>query len=128
MDNELDELLPEAEEEDSKFVTMAKAVYNVMFLPVVFSVIAVVVFHCYDSFIETGLSELEASKPVYWLYTKTEEDAHLKHVINILDKLGYRRGNNESDWDLLWAHDYPFKTFPHLKAIGTSYFARFKII
>ena len=32
-------------------------------------------------------------------------------VYNVLDRLGYERVsyNLSSDWDLMWAHDYPFK-------------------
>ncbi|XP_011301926.1 tubulin polyglutamylase TTLL6 isoform X2 [Fopius arisanus] len=112
--DDLEESIPEPE--DSKFATMTKAVYNVMFLPVVFSVIAVLVFHYYDTLIESQISlAINDSKPLYWLYTKKEDEGHLRHVIKVLDKLGYRRGTNESDWDLLWAHDYPFKIFPNLK-------------
>lgn len=28
----------------------------------------------------------------------------------VLSRLGYKNSSNLTDWDLLWAHDYPFKT------------------
>ncbi|CAH1167338.1 unnamed protein product [Phyllotreta striolata] len=42
-------------------------------------------------------------------YGRTPDVAHLREVFAVLERLGYRRsGDNGSDWDLLWAHDYPF--------------------
>lgn len=42
----------------------------------------------------------------------------MKHVHLVLERLGYKRDNNTSDWDLLWAHDYPFTKIPiEMKAI-----------
>ena len=36
---------------------------------------------------------------------------YLKHVWNVLGRGGYTRVdmNTTSGWDVLWAHDYPFK-------------------
>lgn len=35
----------------------------------------------------------------------------MKHVYAVLDRIGYVRVNDSSvNWDLLWAHDYPFRT------------------
>lgn len=45
----------------------------------------------------------------YWIYGMNSEGGHLKHVHLVLKRLGYELGTNESDWDLLWAHDYPFR-------------------
>lgn len=54
----------------------------------------------------------------FWIYGKnTESIGHLENVFTILDRLGYtyliNDNNNPSswddDWDLLWAHDYPFR-------------------
>ena len=44
-------------------------------------------------------------------YGKNLDSGYLKHVYNVLDRLGYERVsyNLSSDWDLMWAHDYPFK-------------------
>lgn len=50
------------------------------------------------------------SKPIYWIYYRGTDESHLKHVFIILEKLGFTRGTNKSDWDLLWAHDYPYRS------------------
>ncbi|KAG4068324.1 hypothetical protein HA402_007844 [Bradysia odoriphaga] len=60
------------------------------------------------------------SKPIYWTFGKSSSSDHLRHVHLVLDRLGFELGSNETDWDLLWAHDYPFRIlYPklhHLKA------------
>lgn len=50
-------------------------------------------------------------KPLYWTYGRSNANAHLKHVHAVLDRLGLEQTDNTSDWDLLWAHDYPFRVF-----------------
>ena len=53
-------------------------------------------------------------------YGKNLDSGYLKHVYNVLDRLGYERVsyNLTSDWDLMWAHDYPFKKIkPLMKAM-----------
>lgn len=58
---------------------------------------------------------LHKSKPIYWTYGKSSNENHLRHVHLVLDRLGFEVGTNDSDWDLLWAHDYPFKNlYPKL--------------
>ncbi|XP_014238738.1 tubulin polyglutamylase TTLL6, partial [Trichogramma pretiosum] len=61
--------------------------------------------------VEIKQVSVKEKRPVYWLYNAKEprSTGHLKHVIRVLERLGFERGSNESDWDLLWAHDYPFK-------------------
>lgn len=56
----------------------------------------------------------------YWTYFRkeaTSTDARLKHVYRVLDAFGYHQetpvsgkdiSDISSDWDLLWAFDYPF--------------------
>ncbi|XP_024867624.1 tubulin polyglutamylase TTLL6 [Temnothorax curvispinosus] len=48
-------------------------------------------------------------RPKFWIYAKSNNTGYLKHVYAVLQRLGFQEGNNESDWDLLWAHDYPFR-------------------
>lgn len=50
------------------------------------------------------------NKLVYWAYGKNINSGHLKHVYAVLDRLGYENDPDYPDWDLLWAHDYPFWT------------------
>lgn len=54
--------------------------------------------------------------PTYWIYGRGEGESHLKHVKNVLGRLGFQKGTNETlDWDLLWAHDYPYRAlYPRL--------------
>ena len=33
---------------------------------------------------------------------------YLKHVYLVFERLGFER-RNDSDWDVLWAHMYPFR-------------------
>jgi len=51
------------------------------------------------------------SAPKYIVYAKHPDSGYLKHVFNVLERDGYVRGdfNTSTDWDVLWAHDYPFK-------------------
>jgi len=51
------------------------------------------------------------NSPTYVVYAKHPDSGYLKHVYNVLERAGYRRGNYNisSDWDIMWAHDYPFK-------------------
>lgn len=51
-----------------------------------------------------------ASSLSYWAYGRNVNSGYLKHVFAVLDRLGYKNNPNSSDWDLLWAHDYPFRT------------------
>ncbi|XP_050101606.1 probable tubulin polyglutamylase ttll-15 [Anopheles aquasalis] len=48
--------------------------------------------------------------PKYWIYGRNPTGGHLLHVHNVLQRLGIEQTSNDtSDWDLLWAHDYPFR-------------------
>lgn len=55
-------------------------------------------------------------RPTYWIYGKSDNEAHLRHVKNVLQRIGYEKVTNQTtDWDLLWAHDYPFRVlYPKL--------------
>lgn len=55
-------------------------------------------------------------RPLFALYGKSQNEGHLRHVKSVLQRLGFdRTSHNSSDWDLLWAHDYPFRTlYPRL--------------
>jgi tubulin monoglycylase TTLL15 len=68
--------------------------------------------HYQSNLIKIQVKEVvvKEKRPIYWVYAKETSTGYLKHVFAVLDRLGFERGNNESDWDLLWAHDYPFRT------------------
>ncbi|XP_029171313.1 tubulin polyglutamylase TTLL6 [Nylanderia fulva] len=52
---------------------------------------------------------LKEDRPKFWIYTKSNDTGYLKHVYAVLQRLGFQESDNKSDWDLLWAHDYPFR-------------------
>lgn len=40
---------------------------------------------------------------------------HLQHVVRLLEALGYTQTSiNELDWNLLWAHEYPFRNISEM--------------
>lgn len=48
--------------------------------------------------------------PVVWIHGKTMETGYLKHVKIVFERLGFVVTNDELDWDVMWAHEYPFIT------------------
>ncbi|XP_050529493.1 probable tubulin polyglutamylase ttll-15 [Daktulosphaira vitifoliae] len=51
-------------------------------------------------------------KPIYSVFARHSEAGHLRHVYDVFDVYGYTKKPLESDpdWNVLWAHEYPFKT------------------
>uniref|UniRef100_A0A182QX78 Uncharacterized protein n=1 Tax=Anopheles farauti TaxID=69004 RepID=A0A182QX78_9DIPT len=50
------------------------------------------------------------SRPKYWVFGRNPTGGHLLHVHNVLHRLGIEQTTNDTgNWDLLWAHDYPFR-------------------
>jgi len=47
----------------------------------------------------------------YSVFAKHPDSGYLKHVFNVLERGGYSRVNYNlsADWDVMWAHDYPFR-------------------
>ena len=47
----------------------------------------------------------------YTAYGKNLDSGYLKHVFAVLERAGYTRVdyNQSSDWNVMWAHKYPFK-------------------
>lgn len=64
-----------------------------------------------------AVSSPPIKRPTYWIYGRSSSETHLKHVKNVLDRLGFEKVTNQTtDWDLLWAHDYPFRAlYPKLQ-------------
>lgn len=46
--------------------------------------------------------------PTYMLHGDRVDSGYLEHVINVLGRLGIKRVQNSTDFDLLWSHPYPF--------------------
>ncbi|GJQ66397.1 hypothetical protein Trydic_g4417 [Trypoxylus dichotomus] len=45
----------------------------------------------------------------YWVYGRNIENGYLNNLLLILERVGYESSKSTLDWDLLWAHDYPFQ-------------------
>ncbi|XP_058064876.1 probable tubulin polyglutamylase ttll-15, partial [Anopheles bellator] len=57
-------------------------------------------------------------RPKYWIYGRNPTGGHLLHVHNVLERLGLEQTTNDTDdWDLLWAHDYPFRKVSNLQRL-----------
>lgn len=65
------------------------------------------------------ITKQETIKPKYWVYSAHSDvdnkNGLLKHVHLVLERIGYEKSTNNTPWDLLWSHDYPFRVlYPHL--------------
>ncbi|XP_058799666.1 probable tubulin polyglutamylase ttll-15 [Phymastichus coffea] len=102
---------------DTKVKELAKIFLVVIVGPAVLYTLFFVFLHYQSHLTTIKIKEVAAreKKPVYWVYGRDSNEGHLKHVFAVLGRLGFERGSNESDWDLLWAHDYPFRAlYPSL--------------
>lgn len=45
----------------------------------------------------------------YRIYGRNIDSGYLNNLLVILERLGYQNNTDTLDWDLLWAHDYPFR-------------------
>lgn len=56
---------------------------------------------------------VEERKPTYWVFSQNSdvesETGILKHVHLVLQRGGLKHGSNNTEWDLLWSHDFPFR-------------------
>lgn len=54
-------------------------------------------------------TEQSIQQPKYTIYTNGKGEDHLVHVIAVLERIGFQRTTIQSmEWDIMWAHDYPF--------------------
>ncbi|XP_063428063.1 probable tubulin polyglutamylase ttll-15 [Mytilus trossulus] len=51
-----------------------------------------------------------SKQPIVWIEGKNKHSGYLKHVYAVFDRIGYAVGDAESDWDVLWSHEYPFES------------------
>ncbi|KAI4468322.1 hypothetical protein MML48_2g00009199 [Holotrichia oblita] len=61
------------------------------------------------SFENQQLSTKRSNTKKYWAYGRNVESGFLSNLFEVLERVGYENVANTSDWDLLWAHDYPFQ-------------------
>ncbi|KAG1701320.1 Tubulin polyglutamylase TTLL6 [Nymphon striatum] len=66
--------------------------------------------HQDDAQLEVGKDKhkLYYDRPIYWIQAKHMESGYLKHVVNVFEKIGYISRGEDTHWDVLWSHDYPF--------------------
>lgn len=47
------------------------------------------------------------------------QESKMRHVIQVFERIGYKRGDSSSGWRVLWSFEYPFATLrsnlQHLK-------------
>ncbi|KAK1132957.1 hypothetical protein K0M31_014324 [Melipona bicolor] len=60
--------------------------------------------------VQLRMGEIEERNPLYRVYARNNDTGYLKHVFLVLERLGFKQTNDAFNWDLLWAHDYPFIT------------------
>ncbi|KAG7202599.1 hypothetical protein KM043_009789 [Ampulex compressa] len=79
--------------------------------PIAVYTIYFVLLHYYAQLTNVSTKTIVAKekKPIFWIYAKSNDTEYLKHVFAVLARLGFERGDADSEWDLLWAHDYPFR-------------------
>ncbi|XP_043255676.1 probable tubulin polyglutamylase ttll-15 isoform X1 [Colletes gigas] len=114
------------EKEDEKWDTDRMVYPKIMSLKVkvllkifLYSVVGPILLYClFFSFlhykeslitVRTKVIEIEEKRPLYWIYARNNDTGYLKHVHAVLERLGFKRSDNDTNWDLLWAHDYPFR-------------------
>ncbi|XP_043684565.1 probable tubulin polyglutamylase ttll-15 isoform X2 [Vespula pensylvanica] len=61
--------------------------------------------------------QIKEKKPTFLIYNRYNNTTeHLKHIFVVLERLGFQPATNETQWNLLWSHEYPFITLaPVLK-------------
>ncbi|EFA07282.1 probable tubulin polyglutamylase ttll-15 [Tribolium castaneum] len=103
------------------FVSQYERYYSLSVLIAVVSVVTILIIAadecrtCFNRLEEVTQVTTSDGYKTYWVYGKNVESGYLKHVFIILNRLGYKNDPNATDWDLLWAHDYPFrKLYPQL--------------
>ncbi|KAJ3636823.1 hypothetical protein MTP99_000332 [Tenebrio molitor] len=124
---EIDEKRAEGEQEEARpgvvqsFVSQYEKYYGLSVLIAVVSALTILVIAadecrvCFNKLEEANQVATSDGHKTYWVYGKNVESGHLRHVFEVLDRLGYKNDPNATDWDLLWAHDYPFrKLYPRL--------------
>ncbi|KAF2901432.1 hypothetical protein ILUMI_04756 [Ignelater luminosus] len=78
---------------------------------VLIAIIAVLTFS-FKEYAKCFIEKEQSNIRKYWVYGKNVKSGHLNNVFLVLDRLGYKEYSNATDWDLLWAHDYPFRAIP----------------
>lgn len=71
--------------------------------------------NCFHKLHNVKSLQIKPETKKFWVYGKNFENGYLKNVFEVLQRLGYEHDPNGTNWDLLWAHDYPFRAlYPKL--------------
>ncbi|XP_052219728.1 probable tubulin polyglutamylase ttll-15 isoform X8 [Dreissena polymorpha] len=64
--------------------------------------------------VEGQVDKPMGNPPVVWIQGKRIETGYLNHVKIVFERLGFFvTHHGDVEWDVLWAHDYPFVTLKH---------------
>ncbi|KAI4490348.1 hypothetical protein M0802_010725 [Mischocyttarus mexicanus] len=79
------------------------------------SFIVVLMSISYYLYIHSSLKKVDRERPInddrqmyYVLNRNNDSTDHLKHVFTVLNNIGFKRTYDETNWNLLWSHQYPF--------------------
>lgn len=64
--------------------------------------------HTMHGVIVEASSADDSHQPILHVYGRNVDGGYLRHVLVVFERLGYQRGGLDSQWDVMWAHDYPF--------------------
>ncbi|XP_012255220.2 probable tubulin polyglutamylase ttll-15 [Athalia rosae] len=104
----------------TKVKVIFKTLIFVVLAPVILYGIYASISHWKEYFTKVEIKEvlITEKRPIFWAYGRNLDSGYLKHVYAVLERIGFQRGTNVSDWDLLWAHDYPFRSlYPSLNSL-----------
>ncbi|XP_045460809.1 probable tubulin polyglutamylase ttll-15 [Harmonia axyridis] len=59
--------------------------------------------------LETEVSPSNSLYNKFKIFSKSTDTGHLHNILTVLERFGFKHEQNSTDWDLLWAHDYPFR-------------------
>lgn len=58
--------------------------------------------------IQSNPSFIQKFQPRVWIHGRNLESGYLNHVFRVFRRVGFNYGYAHTEWDVLWAHDYPF--------------------
>ncbi|OAD60411.1 Tubulin polyglutamylase TTLL4 [Eufriesea mexicana] len=95
-----------------KVKTLLKAFLYYIVGPIILYYLFFCFLHYQENLIKVHqrIPKITEKNPLYRIYTKNNDTGYLKHVFIVLERLGFKRTYDAFNWDLLWAHDYPFRS------------------
>ncbi len=86
---------------------LTKVVVAVLALGILMTLVNMYQLQLFQS---SARTDYYSRRPVVWISAKRPKAGHLTHVFNVFERIGFdtKIGDNVRDFDVLWAHDYPF--------------------